>query len=223
MTAPSLHTAFSIPIWKTTIPKNSYDKDLVLNEMLENFSTDPKRNAWDLVENNYSKSVWHHSNHDDGNEKFKEISYVESGLAEKLNEKILEFINYLSLKSDINYEFEITNYTVSTEGYFLTSHGHGGDDFSSVLFLQYDKDTHPSTSFNNPDNSSYLSRILQKDLFSSIDNTNPFFSYFHDTWQIDTNEDDYLIFPGHVKHEVPLIGKTSKPRVTLSINIRLKK
>lgn len=219
----TLQSIFSIPVWKTKIDKTEYDKDLVLGEMLHNFSVDPKRNKWDEVENTLCKSNWHHSNHDDNNESFKEISYVESGLADKLNERIIEFINYLNLTKDINYEFDITNYTVSKEGYFLTSHGHGGDDFSSVLFLQYDKKTHPSTVFNNPDNSSMFNRIIQKDLYESIDSSNPFFSYFHDDWQIDTEEDDYLIFPGHVKHEVPLIGKTNKPRVTLSINIRLKR
>jgi len=218
-----LQNIFSIPVWKTKIDKTEYNKDLVLSEMLHNFSVDPKRNAWDVIENNLSKSNWHHSNHDENNEKFKSISYIESGLADKLNEKILEFIEYLGLKNDINYEFDITNYTVSEEGYFLTSHGHGGDDFSSVLFLQYDKETHPSTVFNNPDNSSLFTRIIQKDLYESIDIRNPFFGYFHDDWQVDTEEDDYLIFPGHIKHEVPLIGKTNKPRVTLSINIRLKK
>ena len=82
-----------------------------------------------MVEDNKAKSIWHHSNHDDGNPKFKPISYVESGLAEKLNEKIQQFIETLSITKDLNYEFEITNYTVSEEGYFLTSHGHGGDDF----------------------------------------------------------------------------------------------
>lgn len=218
----TLHNVFSIPVWKTKIDKTEYDKETVLNEMLHNFSIDSKRNSWDDVENNYNKSIWHHSNHDDDNPKFKKISYIESGLADKLNEKILEFVTYLNLKNDMQYEFEITNYTVSEEGYFLASHGHGGDDFSSVLFLQYDKETHPSTYFNNPDGSSMFTRIIQKDLYNSIDVNNPFFSYFHDAWQIDTEEDDYLIFPGHVKHEVPLIGKTSKPRVTLSINIRLK-
>lgn len=217
-----LENIFSIPVWKTRIEKTEYNKDLVLGEMLDNFSIDPKRNSWDSVENNLCKSNWHHSNHDENNPKFKEISYVESGLADKLNDRIQEFVEYLSLKNDINYEFEITNYTVSEEGYFLTSHGHGGDDFSSVLFLQYDKNTHPSTVFNNPDNSSLFTRIIQKDLYNSIDQKNPFFGYFHDSWQVETEEDDYLIFPGHIKHEVPLIGKTDKPRVTLSINIRLK-
>ena len=218
-----LLNVFSIPVWKTNIDNTRYDKETVLGEMLHNFSVDPKRNAWDEVEGNLAKSNWHHSNHDDGNPAFKEISYVDSGLADALNEEIKHFVEYLGLKNDINYEFEITNYTVSEEGYFLTSHGHGGDDFSSVLFLQYDKETHPSTVFNNPDNSSLFSRIIQKDLYESIDSTNPFFGYFHDDWQVDTEEDDYLFFPGHVKHEVPLIGKCSKPRVTLSINIRLKK
>lgn len=218
----SIHNIFSTPVYKTRIESTEYDKETVLNEMLHNFSVDPKRNAWDSVENNKAKSVWHHSNHDDGNPKFKEISYVESGLAEKLNEKIQQFIETLSITRDLNYEFEITNYTVSEEGYFLTSHGHGGDDFSSVLFLQYDKEQHPTTAFNNPDSSSYLSRMVQKDLFESIDQSSPFFSYLFDTWEVDTEEDDYLIFPGHLKHEVPLIGKTTIPRVTLSINIRVK-
>ena len=141
-----------------------------------------------------------------------------------LNEEIKRFVEYLGLKNDINYEFEITNYTVSEEGYFLTSHGPVAEMILVlVLFLQYDKETHPSTVFNNPDNSSLFTRIIQKDLYESIDSTNPFFGYFHDDWQVDTEEDDYLIFPGHVKHEVPLIGKCSKPRVTLSINIKLKK
>ena len=45
-----LLNVFSIPIWKTNIDNTRYDKETVLGEMLHNFSVDPKRNAWDEVE-----------------------------------------------------------------------------------------------------------------------------------------------------------------------------
>ena len=48
----SIHNIFSTPVYKTRIEATEYDKETVLNEMLHNFSIDPKRNAWDSVENN---------------------------------------------------------------------------------------------------------------------------------------------------------------------------
>lgn len=217
------YNVFSIPVWKTKITKDDYNKDLILGEMLHNFKVDPKRNTWDKVMPTTMKSNWHHSNNDESDERFKSVSYEESGLTSVINSKVREFFSHLGLNSDVNYFFQITNYTVSTEGYFLTSHGHGSDSFSSVLFVQFDKLNHPSTYFNNPYSAADQTRWLQKDLYNSFDNRNPFFSYMQDTWAIDTDEDDYMIFPGHVKHEVPTVGKSNKERVTISCNIKVYK
>ena len=48
----SIHNIFSTPVYKTRIEATEYDKATVLNEMLDNFSIDPRRNAWDMVEDN---------------------------------------------------------------------------------------------------------------------------------------------------------------------------
>jgi len=217
------YNIFSCPVWKTKITKQDYDKDLILNEMLHNFKKDPKRNTWDDVMNTSFKSNWHHSNNDESNSNFLPVSYEQSGLTKCMDSKIREFMSYLSLISDVNYFFQITNYTVSTEGYYLTSHGHGKDSFSSVLFLQFDKLNHPPTYFNNPYTAADQTRCLQKDLYESFDNKNPFFSYMQDTWAVDVKEDDYIIFPGHIKHEVPPVGKSDKERITISCNIKVYK
>lgn len=218
-----LHNVFSIPVWKTKITESDYNKKLILNEMLDNFKVDPKRNTWDKVMPTTMKSVWHHSNNSEDDKRFTDISYEESGLTKVIDSRIREFFSHCRFTSDVNYFFQITNYTVSTEGYFLTSHGHGQDSFSSVLFLQYDKFNHPSTYFNNPYSAADQTRWLQKDLYDSIDHSDPFFSYFQDVWSIETEEDDYMIFPGHVKHEVPTVGKSDKERVTISCNIKVYK
>jgi hypothetical protein len=218
-----IESVFPIPVWKTKITREDYNKDLVLNQMLKNFDIDPQRNTWDNVMETSTKSNWHHSNNDEDRDGiiFESISYEESGLYKCMDNKIREFISTLNLQKNISYSWQVTNYTVSDEGYFLTSHDHGSDSFSSVLYLQFDPKNHPPTAFSNPFSAPHLARWLQKDLYNAIDKTNPFFGYLHDTWTINTEEDDYVIFPGHVKHEVPNVGKSDKKRVTISCNIKI--
>ena len=172
-----IESVFSIPVWKTKITKEDYNKNLILNQMLRNFEIDPNRNTWDIVMPTSTKSNWHHSNNDEFRDGFlfESISYKESGLYKCMDSKIREFIYTLNLQKDVNYMWQVTNYTVSDEGYFLTSHDHGADSFSSVLYLQFDPQNHPPTSFSNPFGAPHLARWLQKDLYNSIDKSNPFF------------------------------------------------
>ena len=218
-----IESVFPIPVWKTKITRDDYNKDLIVNQMLKNFDIDPQRNTWDNVMQTSTKSNWHHSNNDEDRDGaiFESISYEESGLYNCIDNKIREFISTLNLQKDINYSWQVTNYTVSDEGYFLTSHDHGSDSFSSVLYLQFDPKNHPPTAFSNPFGAPHLARWLQRDLYNAIEKTNPFFGYLHDTWTLNTEEDDYIIFPGHVKHEVPTVGKSDKKRVTISCNIKI--
>lgn len=217
--------SFPVPVWKTKITKSDYDKNLILNQMLKNYDLDPMRNSWDSVMETSTKSIWHHSNNDEHNEKnkFLEIDYVKSGLYKCLDLKIRDFFSQLNFKKSFKYFWQVTNYTVSDEGYFLTSHDHGSDTFSSVLYIQFDKKNHPPTAFNNPYSSPHLIRWLQKDFYDAVDEKNNLFGYLHDTWSLNTEEDDYIIFPGHVKHEVPTVGKSNKKRVTISCNIKVYK
>ena len=47
-------------------------------------------------------------------------------------------------------------------------------------------------------------------------------SYFWDFFEFSAEEDDMLIFPAAVNHEVPLQGPTKEPRITISSNIKIK-
>ncbi len=211
-----IYRLFPTPVWRTKIEKTEYDKDKIVEEILYNFNLDPKRNNW-----GNKSSIWHHSYNDVKNSNFKEISYKESGLIDRINEKMQEFVSLLNLKNPVNYNFEITNYTVAKEGYFMANHAHHGDDFTSVLYLKYDKKTHPSTRIMNPSNDSVYLKRLQPLLFDSSNHQSLDFSYFHEFFHIETEEDDLIVFPSHIMHQVPLVRKTDTPRITISINMRL--
>ena len=79
------------------------------------------------------------------------------------------------------------------------------------------KKEHQVTKFYNPlIIAQYASTIsdVKKLVANDISNSN----YFHH-WNLEVEEDDFILFPSYLKHEVTETPKTENLRVTLSTNI----
>ena len=210
---------FSFPIYKIRIDPNSYDKEKILNNIKHNKRLKNTRNTHTIG----GGADTHHSYMDFDNEEFIPINY------DKLEDVYLEtyddFFNkilYTSSNDDdtqttYRYKFTIVNYSAMTEGQQLLKHKHLDCDFATIHYLNFKHD-HIPTTFYNPYCGSGFFKSLQPDLSKILakhrDN-----SYMWTEILFPVEEDDMLIFPATLMHEVSLQGPTKEPRVTISSNI----
>ena len=64
---------FGIPVYKSSLDSNSYDKKGILNTILNNFEKSNDRNNWD--NESYIKSKIHHSLCDESNQTFEKPDF----------------------------------------------------------------------------------------------------------------------------------------------------
>ena len=106
-----------------------------------------------------------------------------------------------------------------TEGQWLPVHNHIKDDFATIHYLNF-KDGHNFTGFQNPaDFVPYLKYIRPElmDMLDMIEDN----SYHYEFSNFVVEEDDMLIFPSAINHEVLVQGPTKEPRITISTNLRI--
>ena len=210
---------FGLPIYSVKVNPNSYDKKSFLKIVNKNYSIDNYRNKFDD-----SKSNLHHSYFDETNDKFIKVNYKEIGLLDVYN-KIFQDFFYITLKLKDNFlwKFTIENYTASMENQFLRPHNHLPHcDFATVHYVQFDSTKHRRTEFfNHNDFSPYIGDI-RKTLCNVLDKLEPNNSYLFQNWSFDSVEDEMIIFPSCLKHEVPKCeNSVDKLRVTISCNLTL--
>ena len=209
---------FSCPIYKIRIDPNSYDKEKILKDIKYNKNLKNIRNDAHQVIGNQKQTNIHHSYQDHYNENFRIINY------EKLSDAYLEIFKEFFEKEIINsssfsWKFEIVNYSAISEGQYLLSHDHiPTSDFASIHYLNF-KDDHNFTSFNNPATGVPYLNYIQRELmdvldFSALDN-----SYFWRHFEFSVEEDDMIIFPSALVHEVLAQKPTKEPRITISANM----
>ena len=90
--------------------------------------------------------------------------------------------------------------------------------FSTCHYLNF-KDDHTLTRFNNPANFAPFIKFCSLDL---LDLTAPDNSYLIEDFIMPSQEDDMIIFPSALNHEVVEQGPTKEPRITVSTNIKIK-
>ena len=211
---------FSCPIYKIKIDPNSYDKEKIINDILYNKSLKNTRNdAHQLI--GIDCSDIHHSYRDFDNEDFRSINYEK--LIVVYTEIFEEFFNkeIYTIKK-FKYNFEIVNYLAMTEGQWLTSHNHmENDDFACIHYLNFKKD-HIRTDFYNPATFAPYIRYIRPELNDILDNTGSDNSYFWEWFKFSVEEDDMILFPAALDHEVLVQGPTKEPRITISTNMSVK-
>lgn len=209
---------FNIPHWKYNVDPKSYDRDIILKEIEHNYNIDNHRNEWDG--NNPLQSDLHHSNKDPDNPKFKKINY--KSIIPVYHKLFDNFCKTLKLKSSFTYTFQITNYTAMKSGQYMRPHNHVGDsDFTCIHYIKYNKDKHQSTLFHNANHWADDYQYLRPIFYSKLDPLNEEHSYLNKYWKLPTEENDFIITPSALVHEVPPF-KSDELRVTLVINLQIK-
>ena len=208
---------FGIPLYKSNIDPNSYDKESILNTILSNYEKSNDRNNWD--NENYIKSKIHHSLCDEQNQNFEKPDFSSlRSVYESEIKKCLKMMNYQNLV----FKFEIVNYTVMTKDSQMSNHIHTDCDFTTVHYLRFDNESLDSTLFHNSnDYAKYLISTLSPSLSKVSDNKSIQNSWMYQTFKIPTQENDFLIFPAVLEHSVPRIENDSE-RITVVSNINVK-
>ena len=209
---------FSCPIYKIRIDPNSYDKEKIINDILYNKGLKNSRNgAHQIIGNNISDI--HHSHQDFNNVNFRAINYEKLGA---VYQKIFSrfFIEKLDTIKSFGWKFEIVNYTAMSEGQYFPVHNHPGDDFATVHYLNF-KDDHVPTLFHNPATFASFLRFMRPDLADILDTTNGHNQYMWKHFAYTVEEDDMLIFPSALDHEIKAQGPTKEPRITIATNLKI--
>ena len=209
---------FACPVYTIRIDPTSYDKEKILKDIFYNKSLNNVRNDSEATFDNCNI---HHSYKDLDNEDFRSINYE---TLIPVYEKIFNefFDNEIHKKKSFNYKFEIVNYSAITEGQWLPPHSHlGAHDYATVHYLNF-KDGHGFTRFINPATFAPFVKWIQKKLYNDIlDPSSPDNSYLWEHFWLPIKEDDMVIFPAALEHEISVQGSTKEPRVTLSTNIEV--
>ena len=207
---------FGIPIYKIKIDPNSYDKENLLSTIKKNYSLGP-RNKYDFY-----NSKMHMSYDDEDNEKFENMNY--SKLKKVYDNIFNEFVKKLKLnyKGHINLVYDILNYTVSNKDNYMGFHNHlPNDDFACVHYLQMDKN-HLGTQFENTQKFGKYYRYMRPYVYDAMDNKEEINSFVFDTFTLDVEEDDMVIFPTVADHGIKKIDTVSdKLRITIATNLTL--
>ena len=210
---------FAFPIYKIRIDPTSYDKEKIVEDIKYNknlkkkactyvsgFGTDFKQ---DSFERDYDDVTFRSINFDKLNVEYTKV------FTEFFNEKIFT-------KKPFRWELDIRSYSAILEGQRIGSHNHLIDDsFSTCHYLNFKKE-HVFTRFNNPAIFSSFTKYLQTSTINFLDLSAPDNSYLLEDFIMPIQEDDMVVFPSALNHEVVEQGPTKEPRITISTNIKLK-
>jgi len=204
---------FGFPVHKIRIDPDSYDKDKIVSDIKENYEIDNSRNEW-------GTSNLHHTYGDWDNEKFININY--NKLKEVYHKTFEDFFhNDLKSSKSFNYQWNIVNYTAIKTGQHMQSHIHDEYDFSCTHYINFNPEKHSSIRFVNFSPMGLFAKCITKSTFDVVDNTDISNSYLQAGWKFPLEEDDMVIFPGSLHHEVPIQEETDELRICIVTNIKL--
>jgi uncharacterized protein (TIGR02466 family) len=201
---------FSNDIWKTKISPDTYDKQKLIENIEYNYHIDPHRNLWD------KESDIHHTYGDWLNKKFKILNF--DLLLKQYDKAIKTFMDQLYLKPGTKYSYSIDNLTATKTGQHMKAHAHDDAAFSSVHYLSLKKE-HSRTRFVNPS----IAMVYTKTWSHVV----PFFqnrienSGYYQYYDVEAEEDDLIIFPAYLMHQVEKNLETEHIRITNVVNIVL--
>ena len=209
---------FSCPIYKIRIDPDSYDKEKIINDILYNKSLKNTRNDTHQIIG--SNSDIHHSYMDFDNEDFRPINYEK--LIGVYAEKFKEFFNKeIHTTKEFKFNFDIVNYSAATEGQWMPVHSHLPlDDFACIHYLNFKKD-HNLTSFYNPATFAPFLKYMRPVLADVLDTTHEDNQYICEYFGRKVEEDDMIIFPSALNHEIKPQGPTKEPRITIATNLKI--
>lgn len=212
---------FPTTIYKTQIDPSSWDKDQFVLESIKSYNIDPKRHVKNMPDSEY-----HTTYLDWDNKKFNTINL--DSIKQVYSKVVSDFFESIRLSRHIEYKWTIINISIGKDNWY-DWHYHGvnldkdnySNDYVMVHYIKFDGDVHRPTAFQNPltfmncKNSVPLKTILD---CSYVEN-----SSFYPTYELNTNENDVIIFPSYLKHGVmKKNSNTEKFRIISSTHIDIR-
>ena len=208
-------TLFGFPLMVTKIDKNSYDKKSIVSTIEKNFKLNKKRNLWD------KRSVLHHAHNDFFNSKYHKVNF--DTLIPVYQKTLLTLFKRMHLLSDYQFDFLIVNYTVLSKSNYMAPHLHPRADFSAVHYIQFDSKHHTQTVFENHSPHTDYINNLRPDLTDILSDKHSSNSWVYKDWALGIEEDDLCFSPAFLKHRIDPQDSKKKNRITIAINITIKK
>ena len=153
-------------------------------------------------------------------EKFIDINY--NKLKEVYHKTFEDFFhNDFKNSQPFNYQWNIVNYTAIKTGQHMQSHTHPTYDFSCTHYINFNPEKHSSIRFVNLSSMGLYGKEIMKSKFDIADNMDISNSYLQAGWNYPLSEDDMVIFPATLHHEVPKQEETDELRICVVTNIEL--
>jgi len=209
---------FAHNIFSYHIDPKSYNKQSIVDTINLNYSKQKHRNFYDNM--NIVESDIHHSYNDVDNKELPLPDY--SSLLPVYENVFKELYSNLKFKEgiEIKYHFQIVNYTCTNKNQFMRKHWHlPSADFSCIHYLQFDEE-HSSTVFYNPgDDKARGYTAIRPKMVNSLDMEHYSNSGYAEVTAPIFKEDDMIIFPGYLDHEIPSSKyQYKKNRITIVTN-----
>lgn len=208
-----MNSIFGIPYYKNKINPLSYKKEEIIRTIEENYKRSSFRNKWGHGDDNI-----HHYYNDVENSDFLSIDYNE--LAPLYILEINNFLNELPLKKVLNYKLKIENYTATANNQSMSSHHHIPSLFYCIHYLKFDPESHKPTAHSNSHEFSKYFLNLYPGIYDFFDESDINNSWVHEWYSLNTEEDDFLIMPSVISHQ--LKGSLSNSlRISIAMNVYL--
>lgn len=218
MILSEIKNLFQHNIFKYKIDPKSFNKKDIVDTINLNFSKQQDRNHFDNT--NVVSSDLHHSYNDIDN---KELPLPDYSSLIPIYENVFKEL-YANIKfkpgTEINYHFQIVNYTCTNKSQFMRKHWHlPSADFSCIHYLQFDEE-HSPTLFYNPGNTVARSyKSIKTKFVDSLDLEEYSNLGYAEYTAPKFDEDDMIIFPGYLDHEIPQAKhKYKRNRITVVSN-----
>ena len=201
----------SIPLFPTMIYKfhidpNLYNKQSIIDIVEKNYQKNSYRNKFD------SNSDIHHSYADFDNDDYDKP--VLDKLTDVYNNTFTELIKKLQFKS---FQYSLDNIVATKGSQYMAPHNHlPVADYSCIHYIKFNKDVHKPTTFRNP---SMFAKSLHhikpkfKPRINEVD-----FSIFSEKHFVLTTEDDMIIIPSYLEHQVDK-SYDDEMRITIVTNL----
>jgi hypothetical protein len=210
---------FASTVTRYKIDPNSYDKQSIIDTLTENYDKSPYRNKFDKSSN------LHHTYKDWDNKDFKEVD--PSSILPCYQKIIEDFFEGQHYNKPIKWNYQIENLTAMKGEQHMEKHAHVGINnkhntmFSCIHYIRY-VPGQARTIFVNPlmtTTFSFMYRDYRKKLDEAYHENSNYFGKF----LIETQEDDFIIFPSYLEHYVAPGENTEDLRMTAVINIQVER
>jgi hypothetical protein len=204
---------FGLPIFRTKIDPNLYDKKEIIESISKNYEKDSKRNRWD------KNSNLHQNYGDYKNPNFIEVNF--KSLFPIYHDVVYSFLDEIKFKSQIELtcKIDLVNYTCTKSEQFMLEHNHLPYVFSAIHYIKFNNNEHSSTKFHSPTKyGEFTKQLFPETFLKKIDFTYFSNSWLYHDWKIDTEEDDFIMFPAILAHSIPT-QISDELRITSVMNI----